>query len=133
MIDRFLPPSAARATLAAIVPIMVAACSTTPSPVAEMSAAQTAVTAAEQADAAQHAPGDLGRARDKLALAQTAMQEEQIDEARRLAEQALADARLAEAKSRADAARQNADDVQAGMNEMQAGPGNSTPRPLVLQ
>jgi Domain of unknown function (DUF4398) len=132
MTDRYLPPNMARATLA-IIPIILAACSSTPSPVAEMSAAQTAVTAAEQADAAQHAPGDLDRARDKLARAQTAMQGDEIEEARRLAEQALADARLAEAKSRADAARQDADKVQAGMNEMQAGPGNSTPRPLVLQ
>jgi hypothetical protein len=133
MSDRFLPRNAAWAALAVTVPIILAACSSTPSPVAEISAAQTALTAAEQVDAAQHAPGDLDRARDKLALAQTAMQEEEIDEARRLAEQALADARLAEAKSRADAARQDADEVQAGMDELQAGPGNSTPRPLVLQ
>jgi predicted lipid-binding transport protein (Tim44 family) len=133
MSDRFLPRNAARTALAAIVPIILAACSSTPSPVAEISAAQTAVTAAEQADAAQHAPGDLDRARDKLTLAQSAMQEEEIDEARRLAEQALVDARLAEAKSRADVARRDANKVQAGMDELRSGPGDGTPQPLVLQ
>jgi hypothetical protein len=131
--DRYLPRKAARAALAAIVPIIVAACSSTPPPVAEISAAQTAVTAAEQADAAQHAPGDLDRARDKVLRAQAAMQEDEIDEARRLAEQALVDARLAEAKSRADVGRQDADKVQADMNELRSKPGNGTPQPLVLQ
>jgi predicted lipid-binding transport protein (Tim44 family) len=84
----------------------LAACSSTPAPVGEMSAAQTAITAAEQADAARYAPSDLDRARDKLIRAQAAMQEEDNEEARRLAEQALVDARLAEAKARADVAQQ---------------------------
>ena len=84
----------------------LAACSSVPAPVAEMSAAQTAVTSAEQADAAQHAPSDLDRARDKLIRAQAAMQEEDNTEARRLAEEALVDARLAEAKARAQTAQE---------------------------
>jgi hypothetical protein len=84
----------------------LAACSSVPAPVGEMSAAQTAVTAAEQADAVQHAPAELDRARDKLIRAQAAMQEEDNQEARRLAEQALVDARLAEAKARAETAQQ---------------------------
>jgi predicted lipid-binding transport protein (Tim44 family) len=84
----------------------LAACSGVPAPVGEMSAAQTAVTAAEEADAVQYAPSDLDRARDKLIRAQAAMQEEDNQEARRLAEQALVDARLAEAKARAEAAQQ---------------------------
>ena len=82
------------------------ACSSVPAPVGEMSAAQTAVTAAEEADAAQYAPADLDRARDKLIRAQAAMQEKDSQEARRLAEQALVDARLAEAKARAETAQQ---------------------------
>jgi predicted lipid-binding transport protein (Tim44 family) len=84
----------------------LAACSSVPAPVAEMSAAQTAVTAAEEADAMQYAPADLDRARDKLIRAQAATQEEDNQEARRLAEQALVDARLAEAKARAEAVQQ---------------------------
>ena len=84
----------------------LAACGGVPAPVAEMSAAQTAVTSAEEAKAAEYAPSELDRARDKLIRAQAAMQEEENEEARRLAEQALADARLAEAKARAEAAQQ---------------------------
>src|SRR5262245_3978018 len=84
----------------------LAACSSVPVPTGEMSAAQTAVTAAEQADAAKFAPSDLDRARDKLIRAQAAVQDENNDEARRLAEEALVDARVAEAKARADTAQQ---------------------------
>jgi hypothetical protein len=84
----------------------VAACGGAPAPVAEMSAAQTAVTGAEEADAAKYAPSDLDRARDKLIRAQAAMQEEENEEARRLAEEALVDARSAESKARAEAAQQ---------------------------
>jgi Domain of unknown function (DUF4398) len=84
----------------------VAACSSAPAPVAEMSAAQTAVTGAEEADAAKYAPSDLDRARDKLIRAQAAMQEEENEQARRLAEESLVDARLAEAKARAETAQQ---------------------------
>jgi predicted lipid-binding transport protein (Tim44 family) len=82
------------------------ACSGAPPPTGEVSAAQTAVTSAEEADAAQYAPGDLDRARDKLIRAQSAMQDEDNAAARRLAEQALVDARLAEARARAETARQ---------------------------
>jgi hypothetical protein len=91
---------------AAVILGTLAACSGAPAPVAEMSAAQTAVTGAEEADAAKYAPSDLDRARDKLIRAQAAMQEEENEEARRLAEEALVDARAAEAKARAEAAQQ---------------------------
>ena len=120
MSDRFLPRNAARTALAAIVPIILAACSSTPSPVAEISAAQTAVTAAEQADAAQHAPGDLDRARDKLTLAQSAMQEEEIDEARRLAEQAAVDARLAESSAEHERMRKALAEVNASIRALRS-------------
>ena len=91
---------------AAVILGTLAACGSVPAPVAEMSAAQTAVTGAEEADAAKYAPSDLDRARDKLIRAQAAMQEEENEEARRLAEEALVDARAAEAKARAEAAQQ---------------------------
>ena len=84
----------------------LAACGSVPAPVGEMSAAQTAVTAAEEAKATQYAPADLDRARDKLIRAEAAVQEEDNEEARRLAEEALVDARLAEAKARAETAQE---------------------------
>jgi Domain of unknown function (DUF4398) len=96
----------------------LAACNSVPAPVGEMSAAQTAVTAAEEAEAAQYAPADLDRARGKLIRAQAAMQEEDNQEARRLAEQALVDARLAEAKARAETAQ-----------KLHSEAGGNTPQP----
>jgi Domain of unknown function (DUF4398) len=112
--------SGLEASVAVIALTALVACSSTPAPVGEISAAQTAVTAAEQADAAQHAPADLDRARDKLLRAQAAMQEDENEAARRLAEQALVDARLAEAKSRADVAQQNAEEVQSGIDQLRS-------------
>jgi hypothetical protein len=79
-----------------------------------MSAAQTAVTGAEEADAAKYAPSDLDRARDKLIRAQAAMQEEDNEQARRLAEEALVDARVAETKARAEAAQQLQSEATTG-------------------
>jgi hypothetical protein len=102
---------------AGIISGTLAACGSVPAPVAEMSAAQTAVTGAEEADAARYAPSDLDRARDKLIRAQAAMQEEDNEEARRLAEQALVDARSAEAKARAEAAQQLRSEASADAPE----------------
>jgi hypothetical protein len=129
-----------RARLGAAVGALLglAACgSTPPPPVGEMSAAQTAVTAAEQANAAQHAPAELDRARDKLVRAQAAMQQDDNSDARRLAEQALVDARLAEARARAEVARQNAEQVQSSVDalrsEARGDAGGDAPTPLVTQ
>ena len=127
------PRTGSEASLAVIALTGLVACSSTPAPVGEISSAQTAVTAAEQADAAQHAPADLDRARDKLLRAQAAMQEDENEEARRLAEQALVDARLAEAKSRADVAQQNAEKVQSGIDQLRSETGSGAPQPLVRQ
>jgi predicted lipid-binding transport protein (Tim44 family) len=102
---------------AGIIAGTVAACGGVPAPVAEMSAAQTAVTGAEEADAAKYAPSDLDRARDKLIRAQAAMQEEDNEEARRLADEALVDARTAEAKARAEAAQQLKSEASADAPE----------------
>ncbi len=131
-ITRGFSGAPAKAGLVAFALSGLVACSSTPAPVGEISAAQTAVTAAEQADAAQHAPADLDRARDKLMRAEAALQADENNQARRLAEQALVDARLAEAKSRADVARQNADQVQAGIDDLRS-EGTATTSPPAVQ
>ena len=115
---------------------LVAACgSTPPPPVDTVSAAQTAVTAAEQVNAATLAPAELDRARDKLLRAQAAIQRDRNVEARRLAEQAAVDARLAETRARAVQAEQNAAQLRTGLEaartEGAATPTiGVTPRPL---
>ncbi len=59
--------------------------------------ASYAIRAAEERDAADHAPGVLNVAREKLAAAENAFSANQKDRATRLAQEAVADAMLAEA------------------------------------
>ncbi len=70
-------------------------------PVAQLATARASITQAESAGALQLAPVEILAARDKMGRAEAAVREEQYAEARRLAEQAEADAELAERKSRA--------------------------------
>jgi PBP1b-binding outer membrane lipoprotein LpoB len=92
--------------------ISVAGCSSTPEPVAELSAANTALVSAESKDATQYAPVAMDRARQKLKRAEQAMIKENYVEAKRLAEEAQADADLAQAL--ADKAQ-----VQAAVRELE--------------
>jgi Domain of unknown function (DUF4398) len=86
----------------------VAACASGPAPDAEMGAAELALSQAEDAEAAARAPAPYALARDKLERARGAMADGENIEARRLAEQALVDAQLAEAEARSAVARENA-------------------------
>ncbi|MEO8938343.1 MAG: DUF4398 domain-containing protein [Burkholderiaceae bacterium] len=70
-------------------------------PVADLAIARTSVSQAEAAGAAQYAPVEFLSARDKLARAESAMREERYNDARRLTDEAAADADVAERKSRA--------------------------------
>lgn len=94
--------------------LLLGACATTLNtpPVAEMTTARAAITQAEAAGAGQLAPVELLAARGKLVKADVAVRDEQYDQARRLAEQAAADAQLAERKARADRARMAAAELE---------------------
>jgi hypothetical protein len=91
---RYLP-------VALVLASVLAGCASMPPPTGELSAAQQAVTRADQADADQYAPQELGSARNELAQAQAAMAAGEDEDARRLALAAAADADLAHARSRA--------------------------------
>lgn len=93
-------------------------CATTPPPVDLMSRADAAVREAEQSGAQQHAPLELRFAREKHSAAQAAMGREDYEEARRLAEQAIANAQLAEAKADAADARAAAQEVRKGVETL---------------
>ena len=91
-------------------------------PVAEMARAEQAVQHAETtSDAERYAPSELSTAQTKLAMARRASDAGNYDEARRLAEQALADAQLAESKAESKVARDQAvrtrEDIQALQSE----------------
>jgi septal ring factor EnvC (AmiA/AmiB activator) len=78
----------------AFVFLPLAACAMPEPPVSEMTVAREMVAHA-RAIAAEDAPQDLATAQTKLAQAEAAMQREQYEQARLLAQQAEADAKLA--------------------------------------
>jgi hypothetical protein len=79
--------------------LMLAACaSTPPAPTLELSSAKQAIAVADQTRVADAASPELSEARDKLAAAQTAVQDKHMVEAQRLAVESRADAELASAR-----------------------------------
>jgi hypothetical protein len=90
--------------------------STPPAPTAEIQAAQQAITDAERVQAGEHAPGELSQARTKLASANTALQNREMDQATRLAEEARVDAELASARTSAKKAAEANEEIRRGTN-----------------
>jgi len=90
-----IPDALALASAICGLVLLLSACSSTPRPDAELAAANAALRSATNQDATQYAPVAMDRASDKLRRAERAMQQENYNEARRLAEEAQADAELA--------------------------------------
>jgi len=80
--------------------------------------AAAAALLAGASGAREHAPLELRFAREKYSAAQSAMAREDHGEARRMAEQAIANARLAEAKADAADARAAAQEVRKGVEAL---------------
>lgn len=74
--------------------------------------AETAIQAAQTAEANLYAPLDLRVAEDKLVEAQTAVTNEDYDRAGRLADEAVVNAQLAEKKSDAEKAKRAAKETR---------------------
>jgi hypothetical protein len=115
-----MPPHSFRAAALLAAGLALAACSSIPRPEAQLAAADLALRKAEQADAAHHAPLEMRQARDRFDAARRAVQEERHLEARRLAEEAEAEAQLAESKARAARARTAADEIRADVESLRA-------------
>lgn len=71
-----------------------------PPPAQQVNMATQAIAQAESAGAFEFAPVELKSARDKLSQAKLAMDKEENNKARRLADEAMIDANLAESKAR---------------------------------
>ncbi len=108
------------ALLAMPIVFALAACSTPQGPAETVSEAERAVERATMGEAPEHAPLELRLAREKLTEAREKLAEEQYDDARRLAEKAIVDARLAEVKAEAATARATADDLQQGVETIRS-------------
>jgi len=98
-------------------------CSAAQPPTAVVSQAELAVREVGQSQAAQHAPRELSNARQKYDQAKRALDAERYTEARRLAEQALVDAELAETKAEAVSARQAAQELQKALEALRTEAG----------
>jgi hypothetical protein len=94
------------------------ACASVPAPKAEMADADTALRAAEQVNAAEQAPLEMRVAREKLEKARAAMRDGSHLEARRLAEEAAADAQVAEMKARNATAQEVAAAIRADIEAL---------------
>ena len=81
--------------------LSLAACSSSaPRPTEALQAAESAITAADQARAMEYAAPELNEAREKLSAANNEVSQENNESAKRLAEQSRIDAELALAKSK---------------------------------
>jgi len=114
--------------LAASTLLLVQGCSSTPRPEAELASASTALVSAENQDAAMHAPVAMDRAKEKLRRAKQAMDEEDYAEAKRLSDEAAADAEFAQAftsKTRAETALSELESsIEALRSEIERGQRN---------
>ena len=96
----------------------VVGCSTMEPPRSEISQARTYIDAAEQDEADRYAAIALNRARDHISQAEEAMDKELYLEAKRLAEKAMVDARLASASAQTEKMRKALEEVNSGLNTL---------------
>ncbi|MED5606997.1 DUF4398 domain-containing protein [Pseudomonas sp. JH-2] len=97
--------------------LVLAGCAGNP-PSEQMAVTESAVNAAVSAGGPQYAPVETKSAQDKLAQARIALNDKEYEQARRLAQQAEWDARVAERKSQAVKAQNAVKDAQQGVMEI---------------
>jgi hypothetical protein len=86
--------------------------------VESMAGAESAIKEAQSSTATIHAPLDLKLAEDKLSAANAAVKKEEFVEAKRLADEALVDAKLAEAKSLSEKAKKRAREMRDSVESL---------------
>lgn len=114
---RCLRPIAVAGLMTAL--MLIAACaSTPPAPVSALDAAKVAITNAEKADANRYAGAELGEARQKLAMADSAVRQESMVQAERLAQQSRVQAELASARTAAAKAAEVNKEMERGADAL---------------
>jgi hypothetical protein len=113
------------------VTLLVAACASIPPPNEQLAASRAAIESAEVAGANKTAPVELAQARDKLSAAQLAVNNRDNDVARRLAEEALVDAQLAQAKASTARSREGLEQTDNAVRNLREEANRPTaPRPV---
>lgn len=97
--------------------LVLAGCAGNP-PTEQYAVTQSAVNAAISAGGTEFAAVEMKAAQDKFKEAELAMHEKDYDKARRLAEQAEWDARVAERKAQAAKAERAVQDARQGVEEL---------------
>ena len=126
------PCAAARLVAAAAMGLGLAlgGCASKPdAPKAELAVSQAAIDGAASAGANEHAPLELNQARQKLDAARTALRAEEHEKARRLAEQAEVDARVAAAKANAEKSRRAVAEIEQSIRMLREEMQRSDARP----
>jgi hypothetical protein len=95
--------------------LMLAGCATPVRPAQEIAKAEQAVRNAEASEAPTRAPIELDMAREKLAHAQRALEQEEYRDARHLAEEAAVDAELAEMRAESSMLRSTVADIERSL------------------
>ena len=113
-LSRFQLPKLAAVALGGL---LLVGCAGNP-PNEQFAVTESAVRSAVSAGATQYAPVDMRAAQEEWKQAELAMQKENYDEARRLAQQAEWDARVAERKAQAAKAQKAVEDAQKGIQEL---------------
>lgn len=104
--------------LAMTLAMTLAGCASTPAPTAELAVSKTALASAVSAGGGELAPVELKTASDKIAQADKEMEKKNYKEARVLAEQATADAKLAESKALAAKAQNSLKESKEGRSAL---------------
>ena len=106
------------ATFCAAIALAAGGCVTTPIPNEKIAVAKSSVQSAEQSGAPELAPVEMAAARDKLARAEKAAADHDAQPATQLAEQAIADAQLAEATAQEKHSRKAAMELDASLQAL---------------
>jgi hypothetical protein len=110
-----------KATLLLLITLVVSAGIATAkdvAPVEKIATVERAIHAARESNATIHAPLEMKLAEDKLQKAKAAVNEKEFEQARRLADEALVDAKLAEAKSRSGKAKKLAGEMRKSIDTL---------------
>lgn len=112
---------------AAFISLMFVACASTPPPAQQITAAEVAIDHAEKAQVADYSSPELVEARANLTAARAAVEKQEMELARHLAQRAQLNADLAEAKANVAKAKAVNDEMAKSTTvikeEMQRNPG----------
>ena len=94
-----------------VIALSAAGCASKVAPVESMTGAELVIKVAKDGNAAINAPLELKLAEDKLSAARAAVDREEFTQAKRLADEAFMDAKLAETKSLSVKAKKQAQEM----------------------